>query len=185
MNIFLQFLIYLLLLLIILSVFSGDMEILGRPVWSKKKTILNIHRDGPATNQDFLDIYTLTHISHGIIFYLALKYFGLSNKNAIYGAMILEILFEIIENGSFIVDAFRIAPNGTPNYKGDSIINIMSDLLANLLGIYIANISVKLAISYVIISEIIFYKPRTGLLFHISAILNKTKLIIEQKIKNV
>ena len=151
------------------------MLIFTRPVWSKRRTILDTERDGPETNKALLDIFTLTHISHGILGYLILKLFGMSDKTAIYGTMIFEILFEIAENTPFIIGAFRTARGGTPNYKGDSIANMVGDTIFCLLGAYTAHWSPIIGISYVIISELLFYKPKIGLLFHIPAIFTKFK----------
>jgi hypothetical protein len=86
------------------------------------------------------DWYSLSHIVHGLIFY------GLSRLIAprlpfaarLLLAMGVEIGWEIIENSPAVIAAYR-AQALAAGYRGDSVLNSLSDTAMMALGFFIAS----------------------------------------------
>lgn len=87
------------------------------------------------TSQHLFDPYTLTHISHGIIFYfLAWVVFKKRTLTTRFlAALSVECAWEIFENTSFIINRYREATVSL-DYFGDSIVNSLGDILAMIAG---------------------------------------------------
>lgn len=96
------------------------------------------------TSQHLLDPYTFTHIVHGFLFYFAAWLVGrvLGRQPApgfaLGAAALAEGLWEIVENAPFAIERFR---KGTINlhYYGDSVLNSTGDMLAMVVGFWIAS----------------------------------------------
>jgi hypothetical protein len=94
---------------------------------------------GPDNSQQLTDWYSLSHIVHGLIFY------GLSRLIAprlpfaarLLLAMGVEIGWEIIENSPAVIEAYR-AQALAAGYRGDSVLNSLSDTAMMALGFFIA-----------------------------------------------
>lgn len=95
---------------------------------------------GPDNSQQLTDWYSLSHIVHGLIFY------GLSWLIAprlpfaarLLLAMGVEIGWEIIENSPAVIEAYR-AQALAAGYRGDSVLNSLSDTAMMALGFFIAS----------------------------------------------
>jgi len=95
---------------------------------------------GPDNSQQLTDWYSLSHIVHGLIFY------GLSRLIAprlpfaarLLLAMGVEIGWEIIENSPAVIAAYR-AQALAAGYRGDSVLNSLSDTAMMALGFFIAS----------------------------------------------
>lgn len=138
------------------------MKLLNRPVWHTPKQLIDYNLDGPGTSKQVFDIYTFSHITHGIIFYYILKNLGYNNNVIVYIAVIIEILWELFENTPFIINKYR---KRFVKYEGDSIVNMIGDVIFTVLGIFLTYFSPKLAFIYIILSEIILYPFRANLLY--------------------
>jgi hypothetical protein len=94
---------------------------------------------GSLTSQVLFDPYALTHVSHGLVFfYLFSVLLTRYSREAQFGAsLLLEAIWEIVENTPYVIDRFRQTTAAT-EYTGDSILNSLSDLLAAALGFVIA-----------------------------------------------
>ena len=79
------------------------MEIFGRPLWHHPKKLINFELDGKGTSQQIFDIYSFSHITHGILFYFLLKYLNYNTINGLYITIVLEIIWEIFENTPYII----------------------------------------------------------------------------------
>lgn len=141
-------------------------KIFNRPIWHSSKKLIDYELDGKGTNQQVLDIYSFSHISHGIFFYYVLNNIPIIKKNSLLISLILEIGFEIFENTPYTINKYRQKAE-YQNYKGDSIVNIIGDILCMILGYYFAEISFKYSLIFLIISEILLI-PLNANLLHLS-----------------
>lgn len=91
------------------------------------------------TSQNFGDPYTFSHILHGIIFFAVLWLLRskLSLRARFTIALLIEVAWEILENSPIIIERYR-ANTASLDYAGDSILNTVGDLLAEMLGFYMA-----------------------------------------------
>lgn len=112
------------------------------------------------TSTKLLDIYSFSHITHGVLYFLILVHIL---KIDFWNGLILSILFEIIwekiENTQYIIKKYR---NKYKNYRGDTNINIFGDILCSIIG-YILSYqygkkNINILLFYILISEILLYK---------------------------
>jgi len=103
------------------GIWSGD-------IWSK------------YNSQLVADPYSLTHVTHGIVFYglstLLLPKSSLETRLMV--AVAAESAWEVLENSDAVIDRYR---TGTISleYFGDSIVNSMSDILFCIAGFFAAS----------------------------------------------
>jgi hypothetical protein len=89
-------------------------------------------------SQHFLDIYSTSHVLHGMIFYFLLWLIcrgHLSVWARLVIAVLLESGWELFENSSYIISRYQSADVA---YNGDSIINSVGDILSMMAGFLIA-----------------------------------------------
>ncbi len=109
-----------------------------------------------GNSQHLTDFYSFSHIIHGFIFYFLLFKFApkLNFGQKLFVAGLVEALWEIVENSSFIINRYR-QTTMSQDYSGDSIINSVFDILAMILGFYLASkLPVWLTITLLIIMEL-------------------------------
>jgi hypothetical protein len=87
-------------------------------------------------SQHLVDPYTLSHVQHGIGLYLLLT--ALAGRRLPPSARLLlvalvEAAWEVIENTNWMIDRYR-ANTVSLNYRGDSILNSLSDYIACVAG---------------------------------------------------
>ena len=162
---------FLIIIIIILSILPPETTILGKKIWYNPPKIIDWNFDAKSTSQQIFDVYSLTHITHGILFFLAFKLLGASNLNALYMSLGLEILYEIISNTPQAIKVYR---DKWPNYRGDSLINITGDIVCALLGVLLVYKYPVVGLLFALISEIILYKYSAGLLTHLKTIYTRT-----------
>jgi hypothetical protein len=124
------------------------------------------------SSQNFIDIYSFSHISHGIIFYLffhnILKF---KIIDGIFLAIIIEIIWEIIENSDYIIKKYR---QTYKDYYGDSLINILGDIIFMIIGYILSYLNSNFGILVLILIEIVLYKYNANLYqLSIGTLLNK------------
>ena len=156
--------IFILTILFLYIFINPNTQLLGKNVWYDPQRLFAYELDGLQTSQQVFDIYTLSHITHGILFYFILYYFNFSNTWIVYISVGLEWLWEIIENTPYIVSKYR-SNSAYKNYKGDSIANILGDKIGTILGVFLAMESPSIAIMYAVISEIMLYPYKANLLY--------------------
>jgi hypothetical protein len=91
------------------------------------------------TSQWIADPYTFSHVLHGIFFYWLLLPLRarLTIRARFVIASLVEAGWEILENTPFVIDRYRAA-TASLDYYGDSILNSTFDLIAAMLGFWLA-----------------------------------------------
>ena len=115
------------------------------------------------SSQEFFDIYSWSHITHGILFYHLFSYFKFPTQQIISFSILSEILWEYIENTNYIIQKYR--SHNFKNYKGDSFINSLGDILFSIIGIYLSYLSPSFSIVIMILLEIILLKYKANFLY--------------------
>lgn len=90
-------------------------------------------------SQHLLDPYSFTHVLHGVMFFwlITLLFRRMARGRQVLLALLLEAVWEVIENSSFIIDRYRTA-TAALGYQGDTVVNSIGDLLCALVGYLIA-----------------------------------------------
>ena len=108
---------------------QGDLSLWSLDIWSAHNS------------QHLFDAYSLSHIQHGIVFFLGLVLLGLGRENFALRVMLvatIEVCWEVLENTLLIINRYREATISL-DYFGDSVSNSLSDYLMCLLGLFVAH----------------------------------------------
>jgi hypothetical protein len=111
---------------------------------------------GSSTSQNFGDPYTFSHILHGVLFFWFLLVFRkeLPIEWRLLIASIIEIGWEILENSPIIINRYRSA-TASFGYTGDSILNSTGDVIAAMLGFFLAyKLGWKWTLAVVVVIEL-------------------------------
>ncbi len=93
-------------------------------------------------SQHLLDPYSFTHLLHGLAFFwlLTLAAGRLSSELHVGLTVLMESVWEVVENSRFIIDRYREATIAL-GYEGDTIVNSMADIAictgGFVLGVYL------------------------------------------------
>jgi hypothetical protein len=115
---------------------------MGRQLWgvSGKPGLWSGDIWSEHNSQYVIDPYTLTHLTHGIVFYgllsLVLKNLPVSTRLLV--ATGIESAWEVVENSAPVIERYR-AETISLNYYGDSVVNSLGDILACILGFFLAS----------------------------------------------
>lgn len=171
---------WLLLIVIVLTVFFGTLYTVGRdPISKSGKVFLwagNVHSS--ENSQQLSDWYTPSHIIHGFLIYFLL---WILTPNLPIGlrlllAISLECSWEILENSPLIIDRYRAA-TASVGYYGDSILNSFSDVIAMVLGFEMARrLPVWTTITLAVLFELV-----VGFFIHDNLTLNVVMLVHPSK----
>jgi len=95
--------------------------------------------NGPDNSQHLADWYTPSHLIHGLLLFGA-TWLVLRRRPVgvrLLSAVLVEALWEIVENSPFVIDRYRHATMAL-GYTGDSVLNSVSDIGAMIVGFLIA-----------------------------------------------
>jgi hypothetical protein len=114
-------------------------------------------RDSPRTSQMLVDWYSLSHIVHGLIFYAVLwlvaRRWPVEWRFA--AAMLVEASWEVVENTPMVIDRYR-ATTAAIGYRGDSVLNSLSDISMMALGFLIARkLPVGASVALLVVLELV------------------------------
>lgn len=108
-------------------------------------------------SQQISDWYTFTHVEHGLLFFglLYLVARRLPVGTRLLAAVAIESAWEIVENSPFIIDRYRAATISL-DYYGDSVVNSVADVLAMMLGFWMARrLPVLASVAFIAVVEIL------------------------------
>jgi hypothetical protein len=94
---------------------------------------------GDENSQQITDPYTLTHVTHGILFYALLRVVAPRASLAMRGlaALAIESTWEVVENTDAVIERYRTATMAQ-GYYGDSVVNSLGDIGAMVVGFCVA-----------------------------------------------
>jgi len=81
-------------------------------------------------SQHPFDPYSFTHVLHGVIFYYAWLWLGLSHIEGFVAMFCVELIWELVENSQRVIERYRQTSGTSSDYEGDSFQNILGDLVA-------------------------------------------------------
>ncbi len=111
---------------------------------------------GGETSQRVADVYSFSHIIHGMLFYAFLWLVArkVPLKYRFLIALVIEAGWELLENSPIIINRYR-AETIALGYAGDSVMNSVCDILMMAIGFVIARFSkVWVCISLIIVFEL-------------------------------
>jgi Protein of unknown function (DUF2585) len=111
---------------------------------------------GPENSQQLADWYSPSHLIHGLLFYGLLWLIARRRPLGLRAliALLLESGWEILENSPIIIDRYREATISL-GYRGDSVINSVSDITFMLIGFALAaRLPVAASIALAILLEL-------------------------------
>ena len=124
------------------------------PVWVSEHYSLQ-------TSQNPLDPYSISHVTHGALGYILVSLLGLEPGMGFLLTMLTGLLWEVGENTDFVINLFRETSGPSEDYRGDSKINVVGDIISCSLGYSLSYIfsrhlggSIIPALLYLIISEL-------------------------------
>ncbi len=98
----------------------------------------------PHCSQHWADPYTVTHMSHGLIFWTVLYFWGkwvprwsVPMRWRMSVAVGIAAAWEVLENTPMVIERYRTVTMSL-DYMGDSIANAVGDVAACMLGFVIA-----------------------------------------------
>lgn len=131
--------------------------LMGRPLTYKGGLIELWGLAGAKQSQMILDWYSASHIVHGFLFYgllhLVAKRWQPGQK--LLAATLVEAAWEIVENSPVIIDRYREATIAL-GYRGDSVLNSVSDIAMMIVGFLLAmRVPVWASVMIVLVLELV------------------------------
>jgi hypothetical protein len=96
-------------------------------------------KGAPEESQHLFDLYSTSHVLHGLIFYFAIWLLTRGRLSLGLGlviAVLIEGTWEVVENSQWLLRRYGMA--GATEYAGDSTINSVADIVSMAAGFLIA-----------------------------------------------
>lgn len=121
--------------LLIAAAAGAILLLMDRPAICTCGTVALWGAVGPTQSQMLADWYSFSHVVHGLLFYAALWLLarGWAVERRFLAALLIECVWEVVENTPFVIDRYREA-TAALGYTGDSIRNSLSDVGMMALG---------------------------------------------------
>jgi hypothetical protein len=125
-------------------------------------------------SQHISDWYTPSHIIHGFLFFgllwLVARRLSLGWRLAI--ATVIEAAWEIVENSDAVIERYRSVTISL-DYYGDSVLNVVADISAMILGFFLASkLPVWATVALIILFEAVtIWLIRDGLALNVLMLL--------------
>jgi hypothetical protein len=126
----------------------NDSRVDSKPIWlcpkknNRFSRITNIYNKKKShQSMGIFDKWSVTHITHGVAIFIILIFLNNYKKtiSIFYWTLIIEILWEIFENTPYIINKYRKSQvDMYRDYVGDSVANMISDIIFALFGLIIA-----------------------------------------------
>lgn len=108
-------------------------------------------------SQHWLDPYSFTHLLHGLVFFCLLAW-GLPRLSLLWRlwlAILIEALWEVVENSELVIQRYREA-TAALGYQGDTVINSLGDILVCGVGFWLAfYLGFRRSLALFVITEIV------------------------------
>ena len=130
-------------------------------------------------SQHLLDPYFFSHVLHGLIFYAVFSRIRWLSESAKWTcATVLEAAWEVLENSPLVINRYRESTMAI-GYSGDSIANSIFDIVACLLGFWIASkLPWKRSLTlFVLIELALLVSIRDGLILNIIMLVHPMEAI--------
>ena len=163
---------YFLFALFILSVFALTLLLMGQVPWCKCGYVKFWHgvTFSSENSQHISDWYTFSHVIHGFGFYFLFWLVGRRWPLGVrlLGAIFLESAWEIFENTDLVINRYSEVTISL-DYYGDSVLNSVCDVLASIVGFFIAwRFPAWTTVSLLVLMEVfVGYSIRDNLLLNI------------------
>lgn len=145
------------LLLLVLAAAVAILWAMGRPPICSCGTIELWGEVGPKQSQMLADWYSPSHIIHGFLIYMLLRWAWRKAplERRFLLALLIEAAWEIAENTPMMIDRYREATIAL-GYSGDSILNSASDIAMMAVGFLAARrLPVWASILIVLVLELV------------------------------
>ena len=145
------------LLLLVLAASIAILWAMDRPPICTCGTVELWGEVGPKQSQMLADWYSPSHIIHGFLFYMLLRWAWPSAplERRFLVALLIEAAWEIAENTPIMIDRYREATIAL-GYSGDSILNSASDIAMMAVGFLAARrLPVWASILIVLVLELV------------------------------
>ena len=117
------------------------LRLMGRPWWCAcgEWSAWSGEVKSQHNSQHLFDYYSTSHMLHGFLFWWGLQWLvpPLRERWLLPTAVLLEVIWELVENSPFIIQQYRSATFAL-KYKRDSVLNSLMDIVCAGVGFVIA-----------------------------------------------
>lgn len=116
---------------------------------------LDVIFSNQCPDKKLTDSWTFIHINNAFILFLLFNVF-FTRKITIFGTILVFVGWEVYENSNIGINLWN-KNLGYSNYRGDSVINIIGDIISGLIGCYIGYRASFVELKYRIIFIPLFF----------------------------